>query len=117
LLPRVRGDQRTIEALGRLRRPGEPVFMGDLNDSSIRRTCCARSATPTASRRELAEPADRSCIPTSPGFRRACPSQTLTDREQRMPADRRPRAALAGDVTPSDHWPVLAVYEIQDFQK
>jgi endonuclease/exonuclease/phosphatase family metal-dependent hydrolase len=116
--PRVRQTRRTIEALGGLARPDEPVlFMGDLNDSSHPVFLLHEAGYVdcfTALR--LQSPSTSPCVPTARRLpHEPAPSQTLDWIVSNAHA--RAIAALVpcfyfGDVAPSDHWPVLAVYEI-----
>ncbi len=111
LSPRVEQARRTAEALHRLEHAGEPVlFMGDLND-------------PVQPRRVLSEAGFESCFarlhlpavsthparPTAGGSDQAIDWIVSNDRT-------RPVAAMVPHyyhegLAPSDHWPVLSVYE------
>jgi endonuclease/exonuclease/phosphatase family metal-dependent hydrolase len=116
--PRLKQAEETIQALNRLAEPAEAVFfMGDFNDPVI----------PTY---KLAEAGYLSCFvrlglvppPTWPSFPTA--NITIWNRLTTQTIDwivsndrARPISALSphyyhGDFSPSDHWPVLAVYEI-----
>lgn len=116
--PRVRQSQRTVEVLQKLVKEDEPAFfMGDLNDplhpSLILHdagyiSCFATLGIPC--------PSTFPCLPTknvSPGT--IVMNQTIDWIVANQHA--RPLAAQVphcyyDDVAPSDHWPVLAIYEI-----
>ncbi len=116
--PRVRQTRLAIRALDRLTRPGEALlFMGDLNDPSHpAHLLHAAGYVDCFTALGLPSPPTKPCLPT--GWRTGsepAPSQTL----DWIVANRHARAVAAqvpnfycGDATPSDHWPVLAVYEI-----
>jgi endonuclease/exonuclease/phosphatase family metal-dependent hydrolase len=116
--PRVLQTRRTAEALGRLARAAEPVlFMGDLNDSSHPVYLLQQAGyTDCFTALSLQAPPTAPCIPTSCRLPvEPAPSQTLDWIASNKHA--RPIAAQVphffyGDLTPSDHWPVLAIYEI-----
>ncbi len=116
--PRVQQTRRTIEMLDRLGQDGEPVFfMGDLNDSSHPAYLLHKAGyTDCFTALSLESPPTAPCVPTSRRLpREPAPSQTLdwivSNRLARPLAAEVPHFFF-GDVTPSDHWPVLAVYEI-----
>jgi endonuclease/exonuclease/phosphatase family metal-dependent hydrolase len=117
--PRVRQTRLSIEALGRLAHAGEPVFfMGDLNDSSHPAYLLHEAGySDCFTALNLQSPPTAPCVPTSNRLpHEPAPSQTLDWIVSNARA--RPIAAQVphfffGDVTPSDHWPVLAVYEIE----
>jgi endonuclease/exonuclease/phosphatase family metal-dependent hydrolase len=116
--PRVLQTRRTVASLDRLCRPGEPVFfMGDLNDSSHPAYLLKEAGYPDCfTALSLQSPPTAPCTPTSRRLpQEPAPSQTLDWIVSNAHA--RPIAATVphffhGDVTPSDHWPVLAVYEL-----
>ena len=118
LSPRIEQSRRTVAALQQLVEENEPAFfMGDLND-------------PVHPNVILHEAGYLSCFATL-GI--PCPSTFPCNPTANVPAGRyvmnqtidwvvanQPARAIAaqvphcyhGDVAPSDHWPVLAVYEI-----
>jgi endonuclease/exonuclease/phosphatase family metal-dependent hydrolase len=117
--PRVRQTRLAIEALQRLAGPGEPVLlMGDLNDSSHPAYLLHEAGyTDCFTALHLQSPPTAPCIPTSRRLpHEPAPSQTLDwilgNARVRPVAASVPRFFF-GDMTPSDHWPVLAVYEIE----
>lgn len=116
--PRLKQVTETIQALRRLSEELEPVFfMGDLNDAVL----------PV---RKLAEAGYQSCFvrlglvppPTWPSFPTAnivtwnrLTSQTIdwiVSNELARPLSAQAPLFFHGDLSPSDHLPVLAVYEI-----
>jgi endonuclease/exonuclease/phosphatase family metal-dependent hydrolase len=117
--PRVRQTQRTIEAIERLARAAEPVFLlGDLNDSSHPAYLLHEAGyTDCFTALGLQNPPTAPCVPTSNRLpHEPATSQTLdwivsNDRARAIAAQ--VPHFFSGDVTPSDHWPVLAVYEIR----
>jgi endonuclease/exonuclease/phosphatase family metal-dependent hydrolase len=116
--PRVRQTRLTIEALGRLAGLGEAVLlMGDLNDSSHPAYLLHEAGyTDCFTALNLQSPPTAPSVPTSRRLpHEPAPSQTLDWIVSNARA--RPVAAAVphfffGDIAPSDHWPVLAVYEI-----
>jgi endonuclease/exonuclease/phosphatase (EEP) superfamily protein YafD len=116
--PRLEQTRRAVEALDRLAQNDEPVwFMGDLNDPSQPvhilhaagyRDCFAALGVPA--------PPTSPCHPTASRLGGGpAPSQTLdwivSNGHARVVAAQVPHI-YHGDIAPSDHWPVLAVYEI-----
>lgn len=116
--PRLRQAIATVAALQRLSQPDEPVFfLGDLNDAVL----------PTF---KLAEAGYQSCFvrlglvppPTWPSFPTANMvkwNRLTTQTIDWIISNQRARPLMAqvpqfyfGDLSPSDHWPVLAIYEI-----
>jgi endonuclease/exonuclease/phosphatase family metal-dependent hydrolase len=116
--PRVEQARRTVDALQRLVREGEPAFfMGDLND-------------PVHPTRILHEAGYTSCfaalgllpVPTYPCFptKNIMAGNMVSNQAiDWIVANRFARAVAAqvphcyhGDLAPSDHWPVQAVYQI-----
>jgi exonuclease III len=116
--PRLEQTRRTVDALGRLVREGEPAFfMGDLND-------------PVHPTRILGEAGYSSCFaalgllcpPTFPCYptkNTPVGGRVMNQTIDWLVANRHARPIAAqvphcyhGDMAPSDHWPVLAVYEI-----
>ncbi len=117
--PRVEQVVETVKALKRMAAQDEPVFfMGDLNDPVL----------PTY---KLAEEGYQSCFvrlglvppPTWPSFPTAnvrewnrLTSQTidwLVSNDRARPMSAQTPHFYHGDLSPSDHWPVLAVYELE----
>jgi endonuclease/exonuclease/phosphatase family metal-dependent hydrolase len=116
--PRVMQTRQTIESLDRLARAAEPVFfMGDLNDSSHPAYLLQGAGyTDCFTALSLQSPPTAPCIPTSLRLPdEPAPSQTLdwiTSNARARPIAAQVPHFFYGDVTPSDHWPVQAVYEI-----
>jgi endonuclease/exonuclease/phosphatase family metal-dependent hydrolase len=116
--PRVRQTRQSIEALGRLAHSGEPVFfMGDFNDTTHPAYLLHEAGyTDCFTALSLQSPPTAPCVPTSYRLpHEPASSQTLdwivSNARGRVIAAQAPNFFF-GDVTPSDHWPVLAVYEI-----
>lgn len=116
--PRVRQTRQSIRALDRLAHTGEPVFfMGDFNDSSHPAFLLREAGyTDCFTALSLQSPPTAPCVPTSNRLpNEPAPSQTLdwivSSAQARAIAAQVPHFFF-GDVTPSDHWPVQAVYEI-----
>lgn len=114
--PRVDQARQTVDALAALGNPGEPVlFMGDLNDA-VHPTRILAAAGYTDCFSELG-------VPVRPTFP-AWPTKDDADAVVEMPLDwlvanehATSRAAMVPEffhdgVAPSDHWPVLAMYEL-----
>lgn len=119
LSPRAEQAYHTVQVLNGILRDNEPgFFMGDLNDPVVPvhiladagwRNCFARL--------ELLPPSTWPALPTT----RVVPWEVLTNQtiDWILSNDKaRPIAACAPryfleDFTPSDHWPVQAVYEIE----
>jgi endonuclease/exonuclease/phosphatase family metal-dependent hydrolase len=116
--PRLEQTRRSVEALQRLVGESEPAFfMGDLNDPvhPVRilreagyQSCFAALGLPC--------PSTFPCHPTkntAPGelFTSQAIDWLVSNRHARPIAAQSPHC-YHGDVAPSDHWPVLAVYEI-----
>jgi endonuclease/exonuclease/phosphatase family metal-dependent hydrolase len=116
--PRVRQTQQSIQALDRLARAGEAVFfMGDFNDSSHPAYLLHEAGyVDCFTALGLQSPPTAPCVPTS----RRLPNEPVSSQTLDWIVSKgraRPIAAQVphfffGDLTPSDHWPVLAVYEI-----
>jgi endonuclease/exonuclease/phosphatase family metal-dependent hydrolase len=116
--PRVGQLNRIVAELARLVAEGEPAFfMGDMNDprqpQRILKEAGYRSCFAALG---LQSPPTFQCYPTAaiePG------EATITEAIDLIAANRHARALAAsvpqvfhGDVAPSDHWPVHAVYEL-----
>jgi endonuclease/exonuclease/phosphatase family metal-dependent hydrolase len=116
--PRMEQTRKTIEALEGIAHDGEPVlFMGDLNDNiHPPRLLHEAGYVGCFAALGLLPPTTWPCYPTAnvaAGDRVA--NQTLDWMVANQFA--RPVAAhvpqcYCGDVAPSDHWPILAVYEV-----
>ncbi len=118
--PRPQCTRRVIAALARLVGQNEPAFfMGDLNDPVLPtrilheagyRSCFAALG--------MQSPPTWKCYPTA-NVTAGEPSITETidwivaNRSARTICAQVPRCYL-GDIAPSDHWPVQAVYELSD---
>ncbi|MEE8292226.1 MAG: endonuclease/exonuclease/phosphatase family protein [Candidatus Tectomicrobia bacterium] len=116
--PRIEQSRRTIAALQRLVRDNEPAwFMGDLNDA-VHPTRMLHEAGYSSCFAALGI----QCPPTFPCYPTANVSagaRVINHTIDWLVANQHARAVAAqvpqcyhGDVAPSDHWPVLAVYEI-----
>jgi endonuclease/exonuclease/phosphatase family metal-dependent hydrolase len=118
LSPRVAETRRIVEALKRLAGDREPVFfMGDLNDP-IHPTRLLHEAGYHSCFAALGTPAPPTVVtaPTGTVLDWACDMRLTVDWIVAN-AFARPLAAMVpqifkGDFAPSDHWPVLAVYEL-----
>lgn len=116
--PRMEQTRRTIEALDRLAQDGEPVlFMGDLNDNiHPPRLLHEAGYVGCFAALGLLPPTTWPCYPTAnvPAGDRVA-NQTIdwmvANAHARPVAAQVPQC-YCGDVAPSDHWPVLAVYEV-----
>jgi len=116
--PRVPQLKRIAAELTRLVKDGEPAFiMGDMNDAwHPQRILLQAGYVNCFAALGMQSPPTYQCYPTTnvaPGAR------TLTQAIDLIAANRhaRPIAAsvpqcYAGDVAPSDHWPVQAVYQL-----
>jgi len=116
--PRVGQLKRIGQELTRLVRAGEPAFfMGDMNDARQPQGILGKAGFATCfAALGLQSPPTFQCYPTAniePG------AQTITEAIDLIAANRHARAIAAsvpqlfhGDIAPSDHWPVHAVYEI-----
>jgi endonuclease/exonuclease/phosphatase family metal-dependent hydrolase len=116
--PRVGQLRRICEALGRLVRAGEPAFfMGDMNDARHpQRILKGAGFVSCFSALGMQSPPTFKCFPTA-HFAAGEPS--TTEAIDLVAANARARAVCAavpqihcGDLAPSDHWPVHAVYEL-----
>jgi endonuclease/exonuclease/phosphatase family metal-dependent hydrolase len=116
--PRVQQARRVIESLDRLAHAGEAVFfMGDLNDPSHPTYLLHEAGyIDCFTALSLQSPPTAPCAPTSCRLpNEPAPSQTLdwiTSNAQARPVAAQVPHFFFGDLAPSDHWPVLAVYEI-----
>ena len=116
--PRVRQLKRIAEALNRLVSQGEPgFFMGDMNDAwhpqhvlqQVGFVSCFAALG-------IQSPPTFKCYPTAnvqPG------EPTMTEAIDLITANKHARAIAAcvpqcyrGDIAPSDHWPVQAIYQL-----
>ena len=116
--PRVPQLKRIAAELTRLVQEGEPAFfMGDMNDAwHPQRILLQAGYVNCFAALGMQSPPTYQCYPTTnvpPGAR------TLTQAIDLLVANRhaRPVAAsvpqcYAGDVAPSDHWPVQAIYQL-----
>ena len=119
LSPRVGQLQRIAAALAALGADGEPAFfMGDMNDPWHPQHILKQAGFVSCfAALGLQSPPTFQCYPTvniEPG------EQTTTAAIDLIVANRaaRPIAAsvphcYAGDLAPSDHWPVLAIYQLE----
>jgi endonuclease/exonuclease/phosphatase family metal-dependent hydrolase len=117
--PRVRQLNRIGEALQKLVRDGEPAFfMGDMNDAWHPHNVLKRVGFVNCfAALGLQSPPTFQCYPTAntePG------EHSITEAIDILTANRhaRPIAAAvphcyARDVAPSDHWPVHAIYQLE----
>lgn len=116
--PRVLQLKRIASELGRLVREGEPAFfMGDMNDAwHPQRTLKPAGFVSCFAALGMQSPPTYQCYPTAdihPG------EQTVTEAIDLIVANRHARAVAAsvpqcyaGNLAPSDHWPVQAIYEL-----
>jgi endonuclease/exonuclease/phosphatase family metal-dependent hydrolase len=116
--PRVRQLKRIAEALNRLVSQGEPgFFMGDMNDAwhpqhvlhQVGFVSCFAALG-------IQSPPTFKCYPTA---NVQSGEQTVTEAIDLITANKYARAIAAsvpqfysGDIAPSDHWPVQAIYQI-----
>ena len=117
LSPRVGQLRRISGELARLTRQGEPAFfMGDMNDPRHpQRILKEAGFTSCFAALGMQSPPTFQCYPTAnidPG------EPTITEAIDLIVANRHARAIAAGvpqcfhgDIAPSDHWPVQAIYE------
>lgn len=116
--PRLEQAHRTAEALQHLAKTGEPAFfMGDLNDTS-HPIFILHDAGYTTSFATLGLPP----APTAPSYPTAnvsLGSPTLNQSLDWMVSNQYARTIATqiphfycGDLAPSNHWPILTVYEI-----
>ena len=116
--PRVAQTHRTIEALRRLVGENEPAFfVGDLNDPvHPMRMLLEAEYVNCFSALGIQPESTYPCYPTA-GI--VAGARTTAQAIDLIVANQHARAVAAqvphffsGDVAPSDHWPVLAIYEI-----
>jgi endonuclease/exonuclease/phosphatase family metal-dependent hydrolase len=116
--PRVRQLNRIAGELTRLVREGEPAFfMGDMNDPwHPQRILMQAGFVSCFAALGMQSPPTFQCYPTAnvhPG------EQTITEAIDLIVANRYARSiaasvpqCYAGDLAPSDHWPVQAIYQL-----
>lgn len=116
--PRVRQLKRIADELTRLVRQGEPAFfMGDMNDAwHPQRILMQAGFVSCFAALGMQSPPTFQCYPTAnvqPGER------TITEAIDLIVANKYARAiaasvpqCYAGDLAPSDHWPVQAIYQL-----
>jgi endonuclease/exonuclease/phosphatase family metal-dependent hydrolase len=116
--PRVGQLKKIAAGLQRLVRKGEPAFfMGDMNDPRQPQPILKKAGfTSCFAALGLQSPPTFQCYPTAniePG------EQTITEAIDLIVANQHARAVAAsvpqcyhGDLAPSDHWPVHAIYEL-----
>jgi endonuclease/exonuclease/phosphatase family metal-dependent hydrolase len=116
--PRVRQLQRIVAQLQRLVRRGQPAFfMGDMNDARHPQRIFKEAGYISCfAALGVQSPPTFHCYPTA---NREPGEATATEAIDLIVANShaRPIAAAApqcyrGDIAPSDHWPVQAVYEL-----
>lgn len=117
--PRVRQLKRIAGGLARLVQQGEPAFfMGDMNDAWHPQRILGQAGFVSCfAALGLQSPPTFQCYPTAgvqPG------AHTITEAIDLIVANQHARAiaasvpqVYAGDLAPSDHWPVQAIYELQ----
>ena len=118
LSPRVRQLRRIAHELSRLVRKDEPAFfMGDMNDARHpQRILKPAGFVSCFAALGLQSPPTFQCYPTA----NVLPDEpTSTEAIDLIVANKHARAiaasvpqCYAGDIAPSDHWPVQAVYEL-----
>jgi endonuclease/exonuclease/phosphatase family metal-dependent hydrolase len=118
LSPRIAQLKRIAGELTRLVRDGEPAFfMGDMNDAwHPQRILLQAGFVSCFAALGMQSPPTFHCYPTAniePG------QQTITEAIDLIAANKHAHAVaaavpqvFAGDITPSDHWPVQAIYQI-----
>ena len=116
--PRVRQLKRIADELRRLVRDGEPAFfMGDMNDPRHpQRILKSAGWVSCFAALGMQSPPTFQCYPTAnvrPG------EETITEAIDLIASNRHARAIAAsvpqcygGDIAPSDHWPVQAIYQL-----
>ena len=116
--PRVRQLKRIADELARLVREGEPAFfMGDMNDAfHPQRILMQAGFVSCFAALGMQSPPTFKCYPTAnvqPG------EPTVTEAIDLIVANKHARAiaasvpqCYAGDLAPSDHWPVQAIYQL-----
>jgi exonuclease III len=118
LSPRIEQARRTVNVLGRRVHEGEPAFfMGDLNDgvNPLRILRQAGYVSCFAFLGQLSPPT-YPCVPTKNIEAGAHLGEQTLDwlvaNDRARPVAAQVPHCFHGDIAPSDHWPVLAVYEI-----
>jgi endonuclease/exonuclease/phosphatase family metal-dependent hydrolase len=118
--PRVRQLKRIAGALTRLVHEGEPAFfMGDMNDARHPQRILAEAGFVSCfAALGMQSPPTFQCYPTAgiePG------AQSITEAIDLIVANKHARAiaasvpqVYAGDMAPSDHWPVQAIYQLPE---
>jgi endonuclease/exonuclease/phosphatase family metal-dependent hydrolase len=119
LSPRVRQLNRIVGKLTRLVREGEPAFfMGDMNDPWHPQIILKKAGFVSCfAALGIQSPPTFQCYPTA----NVRPEEhTVTEAIDLITANRHACAVAAcvprfyrGDITPSDHWPVQAIYQIE----
>ncbi len=116
--PRVRQLKRIAEELTRRVLEGEPAFfMGDMNDAwHPQRVLMQAGFVSCFAALGMQSPPTFQCYPTA-GVRPGEP--TITEAIDLIVANKYARAiaasvpqGYAGDLAPSDHWPVQAIYQL-----
>ena len=119
LSPRVRQLKRIADELKRLVREGEPAFlMGDMNDAwHPQRILKQAGFVSCFAALGMQSPPTFQCYPTA----NVQPDeQTITEAIDLIVANKYARSIAAsvpqcygGDIAPSDHWPVQAIYQLE----
>jgi endonuclease/exonuclease/phosphatase family metal-dependent hydrolase len=118
LSPRVRQLKRIAGELARLVRQGEPAFfMGDMNDPRHPQRILKQAGFASCfAALGMQSPPTFQCYPTA---NIEPEEQTITEAIDLIVANKHARAiaasvpqCYAGDIAPSDHWPVQAVYQL-----
>jgi endonuclease/exonuclease/phosphatase family metal-dependent hydrolase len=119
LSPRVRQLKQIARELARRVRRGEPAFfMGDMNDAwHPQRILKQAGFVSCFAALGMQSPATFQCYPTA----NVQPEEhTVTEAIDLIVANRHARAiaasvpeCFAGDLAPSDHWPVQAIYQLE----
>jgi exonuclease III len=118
LSPRPEYTRRVIEALGHLVKEDEPAFfMGDLNDPLLAiRLLHEAGYSSCFAALGIQSPPTWQCYPTAHVSAGApVVNQTIdwiVANPHARPISAQVPQCFHGDIAPSDHWPVLAVYEL-----